>query len=423
MEKQDEKAVVLYSGPADRHAVLARYGSAKLVRVMAERIQLTEKGKHGLEWHEALLVGQASLATGLSPFEPQPELWHWIQIKNGERKLTIMRGRDGTIRLSEEAARRDGTYLLPPKFTLIDEARARTELGFNEDDLVVMCQVFDHRASDEYYNRRRELRAEGMESEVIDARLGGEPPSDVGYASMSLKEKSEINRKSYGTVKFPHINRVQKRAYVEALKKRWAAHINMHALGDLAPMDDDAYSIEGEWQEIDVQDLKDVTPAGDPAARDLHYQDQADLDAARAAAPLPGDPARVDPAAGERPYPPARVVEGVQIRIEKHKGARRTEKWPGQAHMNLGSMLGWMLQACFDGPDDKVSTADQADAVCQYLFAGDGVEKVTGAECRAALEWLAPFENGQGDLVPNALAAQEARLIWKEWNDGEEEKA
>ena len=84
MAEQAEKAVVLYSGQAERHAVLARYGSAKLVRVMAERIQLTEKGKHGLEWHEALLVGQASLATGLNPFEPQPEIWHWIQMKKNK---------------------------------------------------------------------------------------------------------------------------------------------------------------------------------------------------------------------------------------------------------------------------------------------------------------------------------------------------
>ena len=337
-QEDSQRSVVLYSGPADRHAVLARYGSAKLVRIQAERLQLTEKGKNGLEWPEALLVAQASLATGLSPFEPQPELWHWIQIKSGgERQLTIMRGRDGTIRLSEEAARRDGTYLMPPKFTQITDSREKQELGFGPDDLVWKAQIFDHRTADEYYRRRKDLKDEGLDSPEIDARLGGEPASDVGYGFMPVKEMSEINQKSYGKLKFPHVNRVQKRAQVEALKKRWAAHINMAGLADLAPFDDESYSVEGEWKEVDVTELKDVTPA-----RDLHFEGASDTgpmetgaeESARSKAPAA-------PAASQRPYPPASVVVGVQERIEKYKGARRTEKWPGQAHMNLGSMLAW----------------------------------------------------------------------------------
>lgn len=416
MAEEQSSAVVLYSGPADRHAVLSRYGSAKLVRIQAERLQLTEKGKNGLEWPEALLVAQASLATGLSPFEPQPELWHWIQIKNGERRLTIMRGRDGTIRLSEEAARQDGTYLMPPKFTLIDEARARTELGFNEDDLVVMAQVFDHRAADEYYNRRRELKAEGMDSPEIDARLGGEPPSDVGYASMSLAEKSKINKQSFGTVKFPHINRVQKRAYVEALKKRWAAHINMNALADLAPMDDDSYAVEGEWQEIDVSALKDVTPSGEEPERPKNKVHD-----------YPGDPERGDPAAGrkitkaERPYPPEMLVVAVQSRIEKHKGAQKNGRWIMDPQVKIIEALQWQLRECFVGPEFDVAQCE--DAVLQHLLAGSGVSEVTGAECLAVLAWLNPQPNKVGDLVPNPLSVQEARLIWKEWNDGEKEEA
>ena len=408
---ESESLPILYSAPVDRHAVLARYGSAKLVRIQAERLKLTEKGEHGLEWEEALLVAQASLATGLSPFEPQPELWHWIAIKKGKRVLTIMRGRDGTIRLSEEAARRDGTYLLPPKFTLIEEARDRAALGFNDDDLVVMCQVFDHRAADEYYRRRKDYIAEGLETSEIDERLGSEPPADVGYGAMSLSEKSKINQYAYGVLKFPHINRVQKRAYVEALKKRWAAHINMQALADLAPSDDEAYSIEGEWQEVQVDGIKNVTPAGDPEPT----------------APPPGDPPPPAPeplATSQRPYPPARVVTGVRERIEKHKGARKAEKWPGQANMTLAQVYSWQLQECFQDkgivPEGR-DAAFLADAVSKFLFDRSTVEQVTGAECRAALEWLDPSKNRDGDLIPNALAVQEARLIWREVSNVQEQ--
>ena len=401
---EKETAVVLYRGEADRHAVLARYGSAKLVRIQAERLQMVEKGKNGLEWPEALLVAQASLATGLSPFEPQPELWHWIAIKNGARQLTIMRGRDGTIRLAEEAARRDGTYLMPPKFTQIIDSREKQELGFGPDDLVWKAQIFDHRTADEYYRRRKDLKEEGLAPDEIDARLGGEPASDVGYGYMPVKEMSEINQKSYGKLKFPHVNRVQKRAQVEALKKRWASHINMAALAELAPIDDESYSVEGEWREIAVDDLKDVTPKEDP---------------------LPGDPARGDPAAGkkieaadigQRPYDPTTVLKGVQSRLKKHKGARKTQRYPGEDQMDYFEVALWQLSECFLDP--KFDAEPTGEIVLDYLFGHSEFEPTTGAESRALLDWLDPTRNGIGDLTPNILSVQEARLIWKENIDG-----
>ena len=51
MAEDEGNTLVLYRGQADRHAVLSRYGSAKLVRIQAERRQLTQKGKQGLECH------------------------------------------------------------------------------------------------------------------------------------------------------------------------------------------------------------------------------------------------------------------------------------------------------------------------------------------------------------------------------------
>ncbi len=409
MEEQKEKAVVLYRGATDRHAVLARYGSAKLVRIQAERLQMTEKGKNGLEWPEALLVAQASLATGLSPFEPQPELWHWIAIKgDGKRQLTIMRGRDGTIRLAEEAARRDGTYLMPAKFTQIIDSREKTELGFGPDDLVWKAQIFDHRTADEYYRRRKDLKEEGLSSDEIDHKLGGEPASDVGYGYMPVKEMSEINQKSYGKLKFPHVNRVQKRAQVEALKKRWASHINMTALADLAPTDDESYSVEGEWREIAVDDLKDVTPTGEPPTeRDLHFESAAETTKED---PQP-EAAKAEPKT-HRPYDPDIVKAGVLQRLRKHKGARKTQKYPGESQMDYFEVAMWQLQECFMDP--KFDAEPTGEIVLDYLFGHSEIEPTTGAESRALLEWLDPTRNGIGDLTPNILSVQEARLIWKE---------
>ncbi len=405
MEDQS-KAVVLYRGAAERHAVLARYGSAKLVRIQAERLQMTEKGKNGLKWEEALLVAQASLATGLSPFEPQPELWHWIAIKSGgERQLTIMRGRDGTIRLSEEAARRDGTYLMPPKFTQIIDSREKTELGFGPEDLVWKAQIFDHRTADEYYRRRKDLKEEGLSSDEIDHKLGGEPASDVGYGYMPVKEMSEINQKSYGKLKFPHVNRVQKRAQVEALKKRWASHINMNALADLAPTDDEAYAVEGEWREISVDASEDEAATGESSGRDLHFESAAGTKVE-------------DPTKGKsvedlkRPYAPEIVLAAVKQRLAKHKGARKTQKYPGEDQMDYFEVAMWQLQECFMDP--KFDAEPTGEIVLDYLFGHSASEPTTGAESRALLDWLDPKRNGIGDLTPNILSVQEARLIWKE---------
>ncbi|MGH9158164.1 MAG: hypothetical protein ACRD1K_20540 [Acidimicrobiales bacterium] len=397
-QPEPERAVALYHGPAERAAALARYASAKLVRIQAERLMLTEKSKQGLEWNEALLVAQASLATGLSPFEPQPELWHWITVRRDDqnrpqRILTIMRGRDGTIRLAEESARRDGTYLLPARFDQITEAREKLELGFAETDIVFRALVTDQRSAAEYYDRRRQLKEEGLASDAIDHRLGEIPPGDIGYACLTVTERSALEKR--GDARFAHVNRVQKRALVEALKKRWAALLDVQSFAMSAPSDPDAYVVEAEWQEVQVIEGK---------ARKVE----------RSASAAEG-------VSGKRPYPPATVWNAIGQRLLKFAGTDPLSMTPHpQLQLNLREFASWMLQECFVEADlDKAACAQ---TVAVRLFDHPAAE-LSGPEAMALLEWLDPKPNKQGDFVPNVLSVKEARLIWKEVQNGEAEKA
>lgn len=174
------KAVALYHGEASAVNPLARYGSSRAVRVVADRIVATDSSRNRLNVEEALLVAQATLSTGLSPFQPQPELWTWVKIaQDGRRFLTIMRGRDGTIRLAQEAAQKSGTYLMPPRYREITDESERARLQIPKGALAVEAEVEDHQTSSEWWRRFELMKTAGYPPEEIDRRLDRDRKSVV----------------------------------------------------------------------------------------------------------------------------------------------------------------------------------------------------------------------------------------------------
>jgi len=254
---------VLHRGAAHP---LARWKDSKSIRMMANRLVDLDKDPAGLTFNEGLLIAQASLAKGLSPFPPRKEIHYWIDTdKDGNRQLTIVDAAVGVIRLSEEAARRDGTYLEDPDYRQIVDPNEKVGLGFEADDLVVECKARDYRSVQNYYNRRSTLKDEGLSSKEIDERLGTEPPALVGHGAMSKNEMDSIDwgynrqeKKRYRKRNtYPHINRTKKRAYTASLTQRWATLVDVQALQEAASaLPDDAFLIEGEWREIEVEDFE-----------------------------------------------------------------------------------------------------------------------------------------------------------------------
>ena len=253
LENNDEfKPLALFHGEVDKTGVLARYAESRAVQIVASRLKLTARGEHGLTDTEALVIGQAALATGLSPFQPQPELWYWVRVKDGKRTLTLMRSRDGTEMLADKAARNAGNRLLPPRYREIIEGAERERLGIPAGALASEATIENYLDTRTYYQRRNQLKDEGMSSTEIDKRLGKSPPCHTG---IGILEKHEMQKfaKGYGA-KMPHINRVRKRAKTEA-QKPWAARLDLMALMKDRSPDLDDYIVEGEWMDVLVEDM------------------------------------------------------------------------------------------------------------------------------------------------------------------------
>ncbi len=249
----DSRLPVLFHGEAEKVNALARYGESKAIRIVADRLEATDKSKVPLTRSENLLVAQAAIATGLIPFEPNPELWKWVSIRNGQRFLTIMRGRDGTIRLASEAAQHAGTYIMAPRYRQIIDEQEKAKLGIPKDAMVVEAFVEDKQTNDEYYKRFALLKDAGMNAEQIMEKIGETPNADSGIGILTMQEMKQLE-KAPGGNRFPHINRVRKRAYIEALKARWAPNINYAALTEGRSSDTEDYIIEGEWLEVEIED-------------------------------------------------------------------------------------------------------------------------------------------------------------------------
>ena len=105
---EQEKSVALFHGEADHHA-LARYAESRVVRALAARIRAIDNRKIPLNEMEATLTAQAAIGSGLNPFPPSQELWSWVTVKADKRVLTVMRARDGSLKIAKENMRREST--------------------------------------------------------------------------------------------------------------------------------------------------------------------------------------------------------------------------------------------------------------------------------------------------------------------------
>ena len=250
---EESKLPVLYRGTADPANPLKRYHSSRSVRIVADRIM--ELDTKGLQQHEGILVAQACLVHRLNPYPPRPEIHYWIDIWHDrqtgleKRRLNIMENREATIRKAEENARREGTYLEAPRFFHITDNTTKESLGFDATDKVCRCEVSDHRQVVEYFKQRLQFKDEGLTSKEIDKRIGEVPDHYTGYGSLTSKEVTDCKK-----AKFPAVNKLQKRAYVEALKQKWGALVNMDELIAGAPDDDDEYVIDAQWTTAEISD-------------------------------------------------------------------------------------------------------------------------------------------------------------------------
>jgi hypothetical protein len=310
-----------------------------------------------------------------------------------------MRGRDGTIRLAQESAKKAGTYLMPPRYREIMDESERARLLIPKGALAIEAEVEDHQTSGDWWKHFTLMKDAGYPPEEIDRRLGAGPPKDQGLGIITIEETAQFDRQPGGN-KMPHINRVRKRAYIEALKVRWAPRIDYETLSEGAPSDTDEYIIEGEWMEAEISE--EVSPekleAKSKDAVDVLYGETDEN-------PKPKPEIK-------RPYPPEIVRDRVFQFAVGFKGAQKTEK--RGKDLTLPQFVAWQLNECFPGPNSD----GKRISIVKYIF-GEKVESLndlTGAQLKAIEKWLDPKSEGPGaGLLPCKEAQMEAASIWATW--------
>lgn len=101
---------------------------------------------------------------------------------------------------------------------------------------------------------------------------------------------------------------------------------------------------------------------------------------------------------------PGQVKAQVLKQVEHHKGKR--------THPDLVKAVAWQLGECFAGAEDPDG---QRHRLLYYLHGKESTNDLTGAELLATLDWLDARKGHDQKWHPNAIAAQEARRIAREF--------
>lgn len=374
------KSVVLYSGDVESDSInpMARYQSSRVVRIVTDRIHALDT--QGLTQMQCATVAQCALSNRLNPFPPRPDLHYWLSevydsfLKKKVVKLNIMEQREATIRNAEMNAKREGTYLHAPRFYHIIDDTQKEQFGFAPTDKVCRATVSDHRQVTEYFDRRRELKEEGMTSEKIDERLGIEPECYEGYGSLNSRDQEKARKG-----RFNAINKLQKRAYVEALKQKWARLIDYDELIAGAPDDDDAYVIDGEWRTADI---------GDELPEDWNGNDTP-------TPPDPDEPPEPDsPELPPRPWLPQDLRKALMFVSIKNNLPEISDKKKLALFLTLKTLAG--------GEESRWRT------FLAFCFATDSWSKRTNGQLVAIERWLSAEKDKEtGAWIPCEHVVQE----------------
>jgi hypothetical protein len=249
---EEAKPLALYHGEVE-HA-LARFGEREVVQALAVRIQVTDTSKIPLNKIEALVVAQAALTHRLDPFPPNRELWFWVQKKGDKRELTIMRARDGSLKVANDNMRRAGTYMLPPRFLFLRDEARRAELQVPERAMAKIAEVEDYASTQMWQDRYNAMKDAGAKhAEIIE--LIGAPPKLEGLGIVTEEEieqaewwhDSQGKRTGRKDVHYNHVERCEKRALLAALRTRWLFESDEDVQNTLASSVTDDYIIDADW--------------------------------------------------------------------------------------------------------------------------------------------------------------------------------
>ena len=372
-----------------RPSAVAPWADRQDVRELAERLQAMMPGAQKLTQPEALALAQAAVAHGLDPFNG--ELWY-LKDKRGN-PLGLMAGIKGHRRAAHRQMREEGGGNYWPEFEGPLNVDEKTALNIPKAALAFRCKLRDTSTINEYVSTIERLMASQLPWEIVQEVVGSRPYT-VGIGFATPGEPSKMTTAQLA----------MKRAEADALKRRFdlpfgeavgvgnddgGTFVTEEENGQLSPptinriLTKDAQ--DGEWETVEPP----------PAETEQPEQEQ-------------------KPTNGNRPYPPAKVRQGVRQRAAWIKG--EADDWSDAKRQ----------------PDDKQAPPDEQDvkrvaamigdafsdnkdnsrhSVLLYLFDVDSTKLLTEAEAKACLIWL---QAEAGAWKPSGKAAEECRLILRE---------
>ncbi len=204
----------LEAASADWLHPLEPYGPRKALEELTRRLMLMDTSKNPLNVNEAMLVIQTASTTQLNPFAQ--ELWAWVSIYQGKRKLTIMPGRRGLLRLAREQAEHIGTHF-NEEYRRITDPEERAELAIPAGALAFECKVFDSLTRELWVKSFTDLNKAGLKADEVLAQIGNSPYAR-GYGFVTADEMKTLDD---GKNTMAHAERASKRAFMSGLKKKF----------------------------------------------------------------------------------------------------------------------------------------------------------------------------------------------------------
>ena len=374
---------------------LEPYGPAKALREMTRRIMLFDKGKVKMSPTEAAHLAQVAASSWLNPFTG--EIWGWVDVYRNERRLNIMPGRKGLIRHAKEQANLEGDKFYP-EYEEIVSLDLRRQYLLEEGDLAYICKLRSIREIDTWNASLMAAGQAGLEPSDVK-ELVGPRPYTFGLGIMRKKEVASTKDAAMTATE-----RCQKRAYMMALKQKYVLPL-AHAIGQEGQTVDD-YIIEGEFQEVDPEpegEGKEEEGTEDPRQEEAQAEEPEQEPEKEQERQIEGD------TSVQRPYTVDVLRQRYQEAVKRFAGTKKTEKVGG---MELWQMVAWQLREMFAGTDDQET---MYHAALEELTGKASSKKLTGAECRAILQWLDPQEReGPGTgLKASKMASQEAEQLWQ----------
>jgi hypothetical protein len=191
------------------------YGELDAVKEICRRIQLLDRGKNPMNKAEALMLAQNAITMDLNPFNG--EIWGWVQTYGNVRKLTIMPGRRGIQRKADEKAEELG-MIYWEKYRQITNPEERELKAIPGGALASEAKIYDDLSMAAYTANLKVFIEAGYSKDEI-ADLIGDPPYKTGLGILTVEEMKNLDKSKDN--KMPHLERVQKRAYTEGLKKKF----------------------------------------------------------------------------------------------------------------------------------------------------------------------------------------------------------